>query len=76
MFRYIQIFSVYLPKRRREHISRAGFRNFSLHELSMYESLDIKPKGGAYAADVLSVQLLEDCRLPSIIETSEGDQLG
>ena len=54
----------------------AGSRNFSLHELSVYESLDIKPKGRAYAADVLSVQLLEDCRLPSIIETSEGNQLG
>jgi len=39
----------------------------------MCESLDVEPKGRAYAADVLSIQLLEDCRLPSVIETSECD---
>ena len=42
----------------------------------MCESLDVKPEGRAYTADVLSVQLLENCRLPGIIETSEGDQPG
>ena len=38
--------------------------------LAMHESLDVEPKSRADSHDILSIQLLQDSRLPSIIQAT------
>ena len=58
-----QIFKVYLQGSSARHVCA----NDVLSLLAVHESLDVEPKSRADSHDILSIQLLQDSRLPSVI---------